>query len=51
MVVESSVAVGMTRNVMGPILDRAEADYALGFSPERVDPGRLDPPATAIRPQ
>ena len=37
-VVESSVAVGMTRNVVGPIVDRAGRDYSLGFSPEREGP-------------
>jgi nucleotide sugar dehydrogenase len=37
---ESSVYVGMTRKVIGHL--RAKNIY-IGFSPERVDPGRVDP--------
>ncbi|KAI6784738.1 UDP-N-acetyl-D-glucosamine 6-dehydrogenase-like protein [Emericellopsis cladophorae] len=45
-VVESSVAVGMTRQLLGP-LAQASGFFA-GMSPERVDPGRVDPPVQAI---
>lgn len=45
-VVESSVAVGMTRELLGPLAK--ERGYFAGMSPERVDPGRLEPPARAI---
>lgn len=45
-VVESSVSVGMTRKIMGRF--RKERDMYVGFSPERVDPGRTDPPADKI---
>ena len=45
-VIESSVAVGMTRTIMGHF--RKERDLYIGFSPERVDPGRTDPPADKI---
>ena len=38
-VVESSVSVGMTRE----LLSFASSDYHIGFSPERVDPGRDSP--------
>lgn len=45
-VIESSVAVGMTRELLGPI---AEAhNFFAGMSPERVDPGRTDPPSHSI---
>ncbi|KAJ6026457.1 uncharacterized protein N7446_004944 [Penicillium canescens] len=45
-VIESSVAVGMTRKLLGPLL----VTKALkgGMSPERVDPGRTDPPSQGI---
>ncbi|KAJ6031559.1 hypothetical protein N7540_002291 [Penicillium herquei] len=45
-VIESSVAVGMTRRLLGPLL----ATKALkgGMSPERVDPGRTNPPHHSI---
>lgn len=45
-VIESSVAVGMTREFLGP-LAREKALFA-GMSPERVDPGRTEPKAEAI---
>ncbi|KAL6404208.1 hypothetical protein AUP68_13592 [Ilyonectria robusta] len=45
-VVESSVAVGMTRQLLGPLAK--ERGYFAGMSPERVDPGRFEPPAHAI---
>ncbi|KIE00731.1 Nucleotide sugar dehydrogenase, partial [Metarhizium majus ARSEF 297] len=45
-VLESSVAVGMTRSLLGPIA----VSYGLfaGMSPERVDPGRTNPPCASI---
>ncbi|KAJ5613844.1 hypothetical protein N7528_007498 [Penicillium herquei] len=45
-VIESSVAVGMTRRLLGPLL----VTKALkgGMSPERVDPGRTNPPHHSI---
>lgn len=45
-VIESSVAVGMTRELLGPLAK--ERGFFAGMSPERVDPGRIDPPAHAI---
>lgn len=39
--VESSVYVGATREVFSKFLDN---NVYVGFSPERVDPGRTDPP-------
>jgi nucleotide sugar dehydrogenase len=45
-VVESSVAVGMTRALLGPLA--RERGFFAGMSPERVDPGRSEPPAHAI---
>lgn len=45
-VIESSVAVGMTRELLGPLAKRK--GLFAGMSPERVDPGRTDPPAYAI---
>ncbi|GAC94314.1 hypothetical protein PHSY_001885 [Pseudozyma hubeiensis SY62] len=39
-VVESSVTVGMTRELFSPLLARG---VHVGFSPERVDPGRTFP--------
>ncbi|KAM4066527.1 UDP-glucose/GDP-mannose dehydrogenase family, central domain-containing protein [Hirsutella rhossiliensis] len=45
-VIESSVAIGMTRDLLGPIA-KIRGFYA-GMSPERVDPGRTEPPAYAI---
>ncbi|KAI9166470.1 UDP-N-acetyl-D-glucosamine 6-dehydrogenase [Paramyrothecium foliicola] len=45
-VIESSVAVGMTRELLGPLAK--ERGFFAGMSPERVDPGRFEPPAHAI---
>ncbi|UKZ76988.1 hypothetical protein TrVFT333_004704 [Trichoderma virens FT-333] len=45
-VFESSVAVGMTRKLLGPVAKRMGL-YA-GMSPERVDPGRFEPAAHEI---
>ncbi|CRK34872.1 hypothetical protein BN1723_015282, partial [Verticillium longisporum] len=45
-VVESSVAVGMTRSLLGTLAK--ERGFFAGMSPERVDPGRTEPPAHAI---
>ncbi|UKZ63884.1 uncharacterized protein TrAtP1_005106 [Trichoderma atroviride] len=45
-VIESSVAVGMTRKLLGPLAKRK--GLFAGMSPERVDPGRTEPPAYAI---
>ena len=45
-VIESSVAVGMTRELLGPLA--RERQFFAGMSPERVDPGRTHPPACAI---
>lgn len=45
-VLESSVAVGMTRTLLGPLA--AEKKLHVGMSPERVDPGRAAPPLRAI---
>jgi nucleotide sugar dehydrogenase len=44
-VMESSVSVGMTRTLLGGLRDKG---FFVGFSPERVDPGRTDPPAEKI---
>ncbi|WP_127500653.1 nucleotide sugar dehydrogenase [Actinoplanes solisilvae] len=43
-VLESTTYPGTTEEVVGPILEKASgltvgADFALGFSPERIDPG------------
>ncbi|KAF2825497.1 nucleotide sugar dehydrogenase [Ophiobolus disseminans] len=40
-VIESSVAVGMTRALVGPLM--ASKGLKVGMSPERVDPGRTFP--------
>lgn len=45
-VIESSVAVGMTRELLGPVA--ATRNFKAGMSPERVDPGRAEPPAKSI---
>lgn len=45
-VMESSVHVGMTRKLLGHLL-QGGALY-IGFSPERVDPGRKEPPCKDI---
>ncbi|KAF5680198.1 Vi polysaccharide biosynthesis vipA tviB [Fusarium circinatum] len=44
--IESSVAVGMTRELVGPIAKKL--GLFAGMSPERVDPGRTDPPVKSI---
>ncbi|KAF3049481.1 hypothetical protein E8E11_000914 [Didymella keratinophila] len=40
-VIESSVAVGMTRSLVGPLM--RSKNFLVGMSPERVDPGRIEP--------
>lgn len=45
-VIESSVAVGMTRQLLGPLMQ--QLGLKAGMSPERVDPGRIHPPAASI---
>ncbi|KAF4985481.1 hypothetical protein FGRMN_11188 [Fusarium graminum] len=45
-VIESSVAVGMTRQLLGPLA--ASHKFFAGMSPERVDPGRVEPPVQSI---
>jgi nucleotide sugar dehydrogenase len=44
-VVESSVYVGATRELFGHFIDRG---VHVAFSPERVDPGRKEPPTEKI---
>jgi len=41
-VIESSVAIGMTRKLLGPLMMKTRQLYG-GMSPERVDPGRKVP--------
>lgn len=43
--VESSVYVGATREIFSDFVDRG---VNVGFSPERVDPGRTEPPMQSI---
>ncbi|KAF5717255.1 UDP-n-acetyl-D-mannosamine 6-dehydrogenase [Fusarium mundagurra] len=45
-VIESSVCVGHTRELLGPIA-KAKGLFA-GMSPERIDPGRVEPPMRSI---
>ncbi|KAF5666667.1 hypothetical protein FHETE_6166 [Fusarium heterosporum] len=45
-VIESSVAVGMTRELLGPLA--LKRGFFAGMSPERVDPGRTEPPVSSI---
>ncbi|QPC60231.1 hypothetical protein HYE67_002462 [Fusarium culmorum] len=45
-VIESSVAVGMTRQLLGPLA--VTRKFFAGMSPERVDPGRAQPPVKSI---
>ncbi|OJJ78605.1 nucleotide sugar dehydrogenase [Aspergillus glaucus CBS 516.65] len=45
-VMESSVSVGMTRRLLGPLI--ATKNVKVGMSPERVDPGRQFPAFQAI---
>jgi UDP-N-acetyl-D-mannosaminuronate dehydrogenase len=40
-VIESSVAVGMTRSRVGPLMHSRK--LLVGMSPKRVDPGRIEP--------
>ncbi len=47
-VLESTTFPGTTRDVLKPILDNAAQEYHLAFSPERVDPGRDEPPLEEI---
>jgi len=42
-VLESTTYPGTTRELVKPILDKVRAPYLLGYSPERVDPGRAEP--------
>ena len=44
-VMESSVSVGMTRSILGHLRNKG---VFVGFSPERVDPGRVEPPCDEI---
>ncbi|KAF5004373.1 hypothetical protein FDECE_9120, partial [Fusarium decemcellulare] len=45
-VIESSVAIGLTRELLGPIA-KSRGLFA-GMSPERIDPGRTEPPMRSI---
>ncbi|WKT54002.1 UDP-glucose/GDP-mannose dehydrogenase [Fusarium oxysporum f. sp. vasinfectum] len=45
-VIESSVSIGLTRKLLGPIA-KAHGLFA-GMSPERIDPGRTEPPMRSI---
>ncbi|KAF2785939.1 nucleotide sugar dehydrogenase [Melanomma pulvis-pyrius CBS 109.77] len=45
-VIESSVSVGMTRQLLGPLMK--SKSLKAGMSPERVDPGRVEPPLHSI---
>ncbi|KAF4436159.1 hypothetical protein F53441_13303 [Fusarium austroafricanum] len=45
-VIESSVSVGLTRQLLGPIA-QAKGLF-VGMSPERIDPGRVEPPMRSI---
>ncbi|KAJ8118106.1 hypothetical protein OPT61_g840 [Boeremia exigua] len=45
-VIESSVAVGMTRSLVGPLMNSKK--FLVGMSPERVDPGRAEPAFESI---
>ncbi|KAH7155987.1 hypothetical protein EDB81DRAFT_646692 [Dactylonectria macrodidyma] len=45
-VIESSVAIGLTRKLLGPIA--ASRGFFAGMSPERIDPGRTEPPMRSI---
>ncbi|RMZ67132.1 UDP-glucose 6-dehydrogenase [Pyrenophora seminiperda CCB06] len=45
-VIESTVAVGMTRKLLGPLAK--SRGILVGMSPERIDPGRIDPPPKSI---
>lgn len=39
---ESTVAPGTTRDLIAPLLDQANIDYELAYSPERIDPANKD---------
>jgi nucleotide sugar dehydrogenase len=43
--IESSVYVGATRKIFGSFIEK---NVYVGFSPERVDPGRVEPPMHEI---
>jgi nucleotide sugar dehydrogenase len=45
-IIESSVAVGTTRALLEPLMQLR--NWKGGMSPERVDPGRTEPPAASI---
>ncbi|KAI4656861.1 uncharacterized protein J4E78_006752 [Alternaria triticimaculans] len=45
-VIESTVAVGMTRALLGPLA--GSRGILAGMSPERIDPGRIEPPPKSI---
>ncbi|KAF5974994.1 UDP-n-acetyl-D-mannosamine 6-dehydrogenase [Fusarium coicis] len=45
-VIESSVSVGLTRELLG-LIAKAKGLFA-GMSPERIDPGRVEPPMRSI---
>lgn len=45
LVIESSIYVGGTQEIFGDFRDRG---IFVGFSPERVDPGRVEPPMEEI---
>ncbi|GME62721.1 putative udp-glucose dehydrogenase udp-mannac protein [Neofusicoccum parvum] len=45
-VIESSVGVGMTRKLLGNLM--RSRNLKAGMSPERVDPGRTEPPVRSI---
>ncbi|KAF4302114.1 putative udp-glucose dehydrogenase udp-mannac protein [Botryosphaeria dothidea] len=45
-VIESSVAVGMTRKLLQKLM--ISRQLKAGMSPERVDPGRIEPPVSSI---
>ena len=45
LILESSVCIGDTRTIFGDLRDK---NIYVAFSPERVDPGRVDPPAHTI---
>ncbi len=47
-ILESTTYPGTTREIIKPVLDQTGVAYHLAFSPERVDPGRVDPPLTRI---
>jgi len=47
-VLESTTYPGTTREILKPALDETGVPYHLAFSPERVDPGRVDPPLVRI---